>query len=158
MTKKKKSQNKDRVIKILPYFLCGLLIIGIAFFGSLNKQSSETSLSLDSFIAKDYEVSVDQLSELYVVADLSDALGLASASDVASNYVITTTMYDSGQTASSGKLEKPSITDVKLSRGIREYTVDVSGFNEPVYIKILIDKMNTNYNTEEIEVSAIRFE
>jgi hypothetical protein len=45
-----------------------------------------------------------------------------------------------------------------IDYSIREYTVDVSGFNEPVYIKILIDKMNTNYNTEEIEVSAIRFE
>ena len=124
MSKKKKSLTKEKVLSVLPYFLVGFLIIGVAFFGSLNKQANETSLSLDSFATKDYDVSVDQLSELYVLADLSDALGLASASDVASNFVITTTMYDSGQTASSGKLEKPNLTDVRLSRGVIEYTVE----------------------------------
>jgi surface antigen len=84
---------------------------------------------LDTFAEEEYEdISVDQMSELYMVADLSDALGLASASDVASNFVITTTMYDSGQTSLSGKLEKPSLTDVDASRGIIEHAV-VEGEN-----------------------------
>ena len=62
--------------------------------------------------------------QLYAVADLSDALGLSSASDVASNYVITTTMYDSGQTSVAGKLEKPSLTNINASRGVIEHTVE----------------------------------
>lgn len=124
MTRRKNTIQKDKLLKLLPYFLSGLAILGIVFFGSLNKQGGESSLSLDSFAANDYNVSVDQLSELYVVADLSDALGLASASDVASNYVVTNTMYDSGQISASGKLEKPNLTSINASRGVIEYAVN----------------------------------
>ncbi|MBR3131886.1 LysM peptidoglycan-binding domain-containing protein [Candidatus Saccharibacteria bacterium] len=121
MTKKKK-RNLERFKGVLPYFLAGIFVLALVFVGSIDKQNREASLSLSSFAEEDYKVSVDQLSELYVVADLSDALGFASASDVASNYVVTTTMYDSGQT-SAGKLEKPNLTDIVISRGVIEYTV-----------------------------------
>ena len=98
------------------------MVIGLVFWGSLDKHNNESGLSLDTFAANDYNVSVDQMSELYVVADLSDTLGLASATDVASNYVITNTMHDTGQTSAS-KLEKPSLTNVASSRGVVEYVV-----------------------------------
>lgn len=123
MTKRKKKNSFDRWKVFLPYLLAGVITLVLVIVGSLDKHSSEVSLSLSSFAAKNYDVSTDQLSELYVVADLSDALGLASASDVASNYIITNTMYDSGQT-SAGKLEKPSITNIAVSRGVIEYTVE----------------------------------
>ena len=123
MTKRKKSHFKERLGKVLPYFLVGGVTLGLVFVGSLDKQNQDVNLSLDTFATSDYNVSVDQMSELYMVADLSDAMGLASASDVASNYVITTTMYDSGQTSATGKLEKPSLTDAGVSRGIVEHTV-----------------------------------
>lgn len=122
MTKRKKKLNTGWLRTILPYILVGAITIGVALLGSIDKQNTDISLSLDTFAANNYNVSVDQMSELYVVADLSDALGLASATDVASNYVITTTMYDSGQT-STAKLEKPSLTNVSASRGVVEYTV-----------------------------------
>jgi len=122
MTRKKQKFSFDKLKKIWPYMVAGLATLALVFVGSLDKQSGEVSLSLDAFAASDYKISVDQLSELYVVADLSDALGLASASDVASNYVVTTTMYDSGQT-SAGKLEKPNLTNITASRGVIEYTV-----------------------------------
>ena len=122
MTKKKTKSNAKGIRGVLPYFLTGIAILGVVFLGSIDKQNTDVNLSLDTFAANDYNVSVDQLSELYVVADLSDALGLASASDVASNYVVTTTMYDSGQT-SAGKLEKPNLTNITASRGVIEYTV-----------------------------------
>lgn len=109
-------------MKVLPYFLAGALVVGLVFWGSIDKKNNDVGLSLDTFAANDYNVSVDQMSELYVVADLSDTLGLASANDVASNYVITTTMYDSGQTSAS-KLEKPNLTSVASSRGVVEYIV-----------------------------------
>lgn len=123
MTKRKKKFNFEKIRGMLPYVIAGVVTLGLVFVGSLDKQNSDVNLSLDAFAASDYNISVDQLSELYVVADLSDALGLASASDVASNYVITTTMYDAGQTSASGKLEKPNLTNITASRGVIEYTV-----------------------------------
>ena len=122
MTKKKRKFDWTKLRTVLPYLSVGILVLALVIVGSLDKRNSGMTLSMDTFAAKDYEISVDQLSELYVVADLSDALGLASAQDVASNYVVTTTMYDSGQTT-TGKLEKPSLTDIAISRGVIEYTV-----------------------------------
>ena len=106
---------------VWPYFVVAIVTLGLVALGSLDKQNADVNLSLDAFTEKG-DVSVDQLSELYTVADLSNTLGLASASDVASNYVTTTTMYNSGQTA-AGKLEKPALTSVDASRGVIEHTL-----------------------------------
>jgi hypothetical protein len=84
MTKRRKINSK-LVKKLAPYVVTAVVTLGIASIGSINKQSTNTNLSLGAFAANDYNISVDQLSELYVVADLSDSLSLASASDVASN-------------------------------------------------------------------------
>lgn len=122
-SKKRKSDSKKRFSGSLPYILVGAATLALVFAGSIDKHNSTTNLSLDAFAENNYRVSVDQLSELYVVADLSDALGLASAADVATNYVITTSMYEVGQTSASGKLEKPNITNVAASRGVIEHIV-----------------------------------
>lgn len=122
MIANKKKFRIDWLKKAFPYVSVGIVTLLIAFLGSIDKQNNDTSLSLDNFVANDYNVSVDQMSELYVVADLSNALGLASASDVASNYVITTTMFDSGQTSVS-KLEKPNLTDVEEREWVVTYVV-----------------------------------
>lgn len=122
MTKKKHKFGFDKIRSFLPYIITGVLTLVVVFVGSLDKQNSDMNLSLDAFAESNYKISVDQLSALYVVADISDTLGLASASDVASNYVVTNSMYEAGQT-SSGKLEKPSITDIAVSRGVIKHTV-----------------------------------
>ena len=122
MTKRKKKFNIKRLKSFVPYFLVSFFAIVLVILGTIDKKSAEMNISLDAFMADNYKVSADQLSELYVVADLSDALGLASATDVASNYVIADTMYEAGQT-SSGRLEKPNITNIAASRGVIEYTV-----------------------------------
>lgn len=122
MTKKKKGIDFEKYRGIIPYVLVGLLTLILVFVGSLDKHNSSAGFSLDTFASSNYGVSIDQISELYAVADLSDALGLASASDVASNYVIVSSMYDSGH-VSTGKLEKPSITDIQVNRGVTEYVV-----------------------------------
>ena len=123
MTKKKSKVNLKAARGGLAYTLVGAGILAVVAVGSLSKENAGATLSLEAFAQNDYKVSVDQMSELYVVADLSDALRLASASDVASNYVLTTSMYDAGQTA-AGKLEKPSITNIAASRGVIEVTVE----------------------------------
>ncbi len=122
MIRKKKRIDLEKLKGVLPYILTGVVTLGLVFVGSLDKQNSEVNLSLDSFAASDYKVSVDQISELYVVADLSDALSLASATDVASNYVVTTTMYNAG-ISTTGKLEKPNLTDVGERNWVIEYVV-----------------------------------
>ena len=119
---KKKQKFLEKIKPFLPYFVAAIIIIGLVFVGSLDKRNSSNNVSMDTFATNDYDVSVDQMSELYVVADLSDALSLASASQVSSNYVATTSMYESGQTA-TGKLEKPAITNISSSRGVVEYEV-----------------------------------
>ena len=120
MTKKKSLFKKYK--SIIPYFLIATATLALVFVGSLDKANSETNVSLSAFAENNNNISIDQLSELYVVADLSDSLGLASSSDVASNYVAATSMYDSGQTT-TGKLEKPPITNINASRGVIEYQV-----------------------------------
>lgn len=123
MSRKKAKLNWKKAQGALPYVAVAVFTLGVVALGSLDKQNADVNLSLDTFAANGYDVSVDQMSELYVVADLSDALGLASAADVASNYVVTTTMYDSGQTA-TGKLEKPTLTNVDASRGVIEHVFE----------------------------------
>ena len=122
MTKNKTRKKIGRIKGAVPYVVAAAVIIGVAAIGTFSKESAGATLDLEAFVQNDYKVSVDQMSELYMVADISDALGLASASDVASNYVLTTSMYDAGQTT-AGKIEKPSITNIAVSRGVIEHTV-----------------------------------
>lgn len=144
----------ERFKQILPYILVGAMTILLVAFGSIDKQQSGTTLSLDTFAKSDYDISVDQLTEMYVVADLSDALSLASASDVASNYVVTTSMYDAGQTA-TGKLEKPSITNITVSRGVVEYVVKDGDSIEAIASKygISVDQIRWSNNMKNTEIT-----
>lgn len=155
MKANKKKRDFTQLKKFLPYVLFGSLTLLVVIFGSLDKQNTDVSLSLDNFAANDYKVSVDQMSELYVVADLSDALGLASASDVASNYVITTTMYDSGQT-STGKLEKPNLTDISKREWITEYIVNDGENVDSIAAKtgISADQIRWSNGLKTIDVAA----
>lgn len=120
MTKKKSRIKKFK--KYIPYILTGVITLALVSVGSIDKKNASASLSLDAFAKDNYKVSVDQVSGLYVVADVSDALGLASASDVASNYMIASSMYESGQ-SSVGKLEKPPITNIIRTDAVIEHVV-----------------------------------
>lgn len=150
----KSNQTWDNFKRILPYLLAGILTLAIVILGSIDKNQSGTTLNLDSFAKSDYDISVDQLSEMYIVADLSDALGLASASDVASNYVVTTSMYDAGQTA-TGKLEKPSITNIQISRGVIEYVVQEGDSMESIANRhgISTDQIRWSNNLKTTDVN-----
>ena len=155
MTAKKRKFDSKFIKKILPYALTGIVTLAVVFGGSIDKQNSDMSLSLDAFAQNNYKVSVDQLSALYVVADVSDAFGLASASDVASNYVVTTSMYAAGQT-STGKLEKPSITNIVVPRGVIEYTVAEGESMESIANKygISTDEIRWSNGKKTTDISA----
>lgn len=154
----KKPTKWERFKQILPYILTAGFVIALVAVGSINKGASGATLSLDSFAKSNYDISVDQLTEMYVVADLSDALNLASASDVASNYVVTTSMYDAGQTA-TGKLEKPSITNIDVSRGVVEHVVQGGETAETIASKygISVDQVrwSNGLKNNEIPVGTV---
>lgn len=154
MTKKKNKFSIAKYKGFIPYIVAALAVLILVTVGSIDKHSSEVSLSLDTFAANDYNVSTDQLSELYMVADLSDALGLASAPDVATNYIITNTMYDSGQT-STGRLEKPSITNIATSRGVVEYVVEEGDNMDSIAAKhgVSTDDIRWSNNLKTTDVS-----
>ena len=156
MTKKKKLDWK-RFKGALPYLVVGLLTLTLVFVGSLDKRNSESNLSLSSFANEKYDnnVSVDQLSELYTVADLSDVLGLASASDVAANYVMITSMYESGQTA-SGRLEKPNLTDAGNREWVIEYVVEEGESMDDIATKygITTDQIRWSNGLKTTDVAA----
>ena len=158
MSKRKSKIDFKKFKKFLPYILTGVLTLALVFVGSLDKRGSSQTLNMDIFAENNYKVSVDQLSELYVVADLSDALNLASAADVASNYVVTTSMYDAGQTT-TGKLEKPNITNITVSRGVIKYIVKAGDTMEGLAAKYGVstddirwsnDKKTTDIEEDEI--------
>lgn len=153
MTRETNSTWKN-LKRFLPYLLIGALVIIIAAVGSINKNETGATLNLDSFAKNNYDISVDQLSEMYVVADLSDALRLASASDVASNYVVTTSMYDAGQTA-AGKLEKPSITNIDVSRGVIGYVVQDGETMESIAVKfgLTTDQIRWSNNLKTTDIA-----
>lgn len=154
MTKKKKF-DFEGIKRALPYLAAGVLTLGIAIAGTVAKQQTEVNLNLDTYAKSDYGVSVDQLSELYMVADLSDVLGLASAQDVASSYVVASTMYTSGQTTTTAKMDKPNITDVPSSRGVIEYVVKDGDTMETIAAKygLTTDQIRWSNGLKTTEVS-----
>lgn len=119
----KKKIKLENFKKSFPYIITGIATLGILFYGSIYKNSRDETLKLSAFNTEDYNISVDQLSELYIVADISNALNLASSEDLASNYVIATSLYDAGY-AAVDSVEKPTIIDVTgLSRGVKTHIV-----------------------------------
>lgn len=155
MTRRKKL-NLKKLKVILPYIVVGAITLFLVSIGSIDKNSSDANISLSTFAADSYNnVSVEQVDELYTVADLSDSLGLASASDVASNYVVVTSMRNSGQ-SSTGKLEKLPLTDVDTSRGIIEYTVEEGENVDSIAAKygISADQIRWSNNLKTTDVAA----
>lgn len=155
MTKKKKKIDFRKIKKILPYILTGIITMAIVAIGSISKYTSNINLSLDVFAKEDYKISIDQLSGLYTVASVSDALSLASASDVASNYVVASSMYANGQT-STNKPEKPPITNIITSRGVVEYVVQDGDGMDAIAAKygVTVDQIRWSNNKKTAEISV----
>ncbi len=123
----KTTPNKSTFIKALPYLGITALVIGIAAYGTLNKDEEIASnMNMQSIASNDYSVSTDQISEFYLVSELASTMRLPTAEAVNVNYNSLTVMHDIGQVSTDNlnKLEKPDIVDTShLSRGVVSYTV-----------------------------------
>ncbi len=108
--------------KFIPYTASFLVILAIATVGSEGK-NAELGTDLNTASAESYNISADQLSELYVVASLSNSFDLASIDAVASNYVVASAMKEISQTGMD-KIEKPSLISTSLSPGVLTHIVD----------------------------------
>lgn len=123
--KKKRKEHKVRGFlgQVLPYLAVFLMIVGVAKVGIDTKSELDSgALSLNAMAASDYNITTDQLSTLYAVASLSNSFDLSSVDTVASNYVVASAMKEISQT-SADKLEKPSLINTNISRGVETYTV-----------------------------------
>lgn len=122
--KRKRKEHKVRSFlgQVLPYLAVFLMIIGVAKVGIDTKAELDNNTISLNTTTSDYNISADQLSTLYAVASLSDSFDLASIDTVASNYVVASAMKEISQT-STDKLEKPSLINTTISRGVETYTV-----------------------------------
>lgn len=123
-TNKPSSEKKKPVFRVLSYAVSAALIFGVVFFGSKNKISTDNNTSIMFAISdNNYSVSVDQLSELYIVAEVANNVQLSSSNYLNMDYASAVTQYSINQTASS-KIEKTAIVDTStLARGVIEYEV-----------------------------------
>lgn len=123
-TKKSSLETKNPVTQVLSYLISASLILGTAFFGSKNKTSTGSGTPIMQAISdSNYSVSVDQLSELYIVAEVANNVSLSSSSYLNMDYISAATQYSLNQTAST-KIEKTNIVDTSsLAKGVVEYEV-----------------------------------
>ena len=124
MKTKAKKESKNSILKILKYLISSAIIIGTVFAGSMDKKTGSSSLPIMLAISDNsYSVSVDQLSELYIVAEIANNVNLESSNYLNMDYISAQTQYNINQTTAS-KIEKVNIVDTShLSRGIIEYVV-----------------------------------
>ena len=125
MKAKKSSDTAKRpFLRAFCYCLSAVLILGTIYFGSKNKTAEESGVPIMLAISdSNYSVSVDQLSELYIVAEIANSVQLSSASYLNMDYISAVTQYSINQTSPS-RIEKVSIIDTSsLAKGVIEYEV-----------------------------------
>lgn len=122
--KKKPVQSKSPLFRIFSYIFSAALILGVVYFGSKNKTAEEDGVPIMLAISdNNYAVSVDQLSELYMVAEIANNVSLTSSSYLNMDYISAVTQYSINQTSST-RIEKINIVDTSsLAKGVIEYEV-----------------------------------
>ena len=131
--KKSKSESKNPFLRGLCYVLSGALILGTVYFGSKNKTVEENGVPIMLAISdNNYSVSVDQLSELYIVAEIANNVSLSSSNYLNMDYISAVTQYSINQPAST-RIEKTNIVDTSsLAKGVIEYEVGTSETMEAI--------------------------
>lgn len=121
MKTKLKKPAKSLILRIFSYIAASAVVLGAVYGGSVTKTTENSNTPIMLSIAENNTVSVDQLSELYIVAEIANNVNLESSSYLNMDYISAQTQYSINQTAST-KIEKINIVDTShLSRGIIEY-------------------------------------
>jgi len=123
-TNKSLKSDKHPFLRVIGYILAAATALGMAYFGSQNKVTEENGVPIMMAISdSNYSVSVDQLSELYIVAEIANNVSLSSSSYLNMDYISAVTQYSINQTAST-RIEKTNIVDTSsLAKGVIEYEV-----------------------------------
>lgn len=123
-TKKSPQSAKSPFFRVVGYVLSALAVLGVAYLGSENKIAEQNGVPIMMAISdNNYAVSVDQLSELYIVAEIANNVSLGSSSYLNMDYISAVTQYSINQTAST-RIEKTNIVDTSsLAKGVIEYEV-----------------------------------
>ncbi|MBR3319738.1 LysM peptidoglycan-binding domain-containing protein [Candidatus Saccharibacteria bacterium] len=123
-TKNQSKSAKNPFLRAVCYVLSAALVLGVAYFGSQNKTVESDGVPIMMAISdNNYAVSVDQLSELYIVAEIANNVSLGSSSYLNMDYISAVTQYSINQTAST-RIEKVNIVDASaLAKGVIEYEV-----------------------------------
>ncbi|MBQ3310060.1 LysM peptidoglycan-binding domain-containing protein [Candidatus Saccharibacteria bacterium] len=119
-----KSKKSKRFFRVVPYLLASIAIVGLAFWGSLDKSfMSDDDMNMQSIASSGYSVSADQIQEFYIVSELASSMNLPTAEAVNVNYNSLSQLSELGQ-VSAERLEKNTIVDIShISRGVIEHTV-----------------------------------
>lgn len=127
-TKKANKTNVNPFFRAVGYVLSAAALFGLVYFGSQNKTTKENGVPIMMAISdNNYAVSVDQLSELYIVAEIANNISLSSSNYLNMDYISAVTQYSINQTAAT-RIEKTNIVDTSaLAKGVVEYVV---GANE----------------------------
>lgn len=125
MKKLKVPKSTKNFLKgFLPYFLSGAAIVALVALGSMDKYSSDTRTPIMLAISNNnYDVSMDQISELNMIAQIAANNNLVSSQYLNMDYISAVAQYAINQSSAASSIEKPHITDTGLSRGIVVYTV-----------------------------------
>ena len=123
-TRKSSASTKNPFLRAVSYALSALAIFGIVYLGSQNKTAEQDGVPIMMAISdNNYAVSVDQLSELYIVAEIANNVSLSSSSYLNMDYISAVTQYSINQTAAT-RIEKTNIVDTSaLAKGVIEYEV-----------------------------------
>ena len=123
-TKKSSNSTKSPFLRTLGYLFAAAVILLTAYFGSKNKTAEKDGVPIMAAIAENnYSVSVDQLSQLYIVAEIADNVSLPSFSYLNMDYITASVQYTINQ-STPAKIEKMNIVDTSsLAKGVIEYEV-----------------------------------
>jgi surface antigen/uncharacterized protein (DUF433 family) len=155
----KKSKKIQFIKRNWAYFLIAIAVILAAVYGSKDKLAiSDQSMSMASIAAANYQVTTDQITQFYMVAELASDLNLASANLASTNYTTIQVLQQNSQTISdSGKIQKPTVVDISnISRGVINYTVADGESLEQIAARygLTTDQLRWSNNLKTTAVSA----
>ena len=154
----KKSKKFQFIRKNWGYFLIAIVIVLVAFFGSRDKLTiNDQSMNMASIIASNYQVTTDQITQFYMVAELANDLNLASANLASINYTTIQILQQNSQIVNdSGKISKPTVVDISdISRGVINYAVKPGETMQQIATRygITTDQIRWSNNLKTTDIS-----